>query len=43
MILKKIRGGKMFTGIIEETGRIESIVQDGDSAVITINARINIL
>lgn len=28
----------MFTGIIEETGRIESIVQDGDSAVITINA-----
>lgn len=38
MILKKIRGGKMFTGIIEETGQIESIVQNGNSAVITINA-----
>ena len=28
----------MFTGIIEETGSVESIVQNGDSAVITINA-----
>ena len=28
----------MCTGIIEETGSVESIVQNGDSAVITINA-----
>ena len=28
----------MFTGIIEETGSVESIVQNGDSAVFTINA-----
>ncbi len=39
MLHKNIQGGeKMFTGIIEETGKVEAVAKGSNSAVITITA-----